>query len=99
MFAHFGQKWDKLFRGPMWSYDGETSDEDEMSSIGDTATTEIQEAEVPVASKHLLSQTATLILQEAEVHVASEDLLTQAASPRYTRQRSICTDQWPLRTC
>lgn len=34
MFAHFGHKWDKLFRGPMWSYDGGMSDEDDMSSIG-----------------------------------------------------------------
>ena len=81
MFAHFGHKYDKLFRGPMWSYDGETSDEDEMSSIGDAATPEIQEAELPVASKDMLSQAATPILQEAEVHVASEDLLMQAASP------------------
>jgi hypothetical protein len=34
MVAHFGHKWDKLFRGPMWSYDGESSgDESEQSSI------------------------------------------------------------------
>ena len=97
MFAHFGHKWDKLFRGPMWSYDGETSDEDDMSSIGDAATPEIQEAEVPVASKDLLSQAATPILQEAEVHVASEDLLTQAASPEVQEtevhmHRSVATE-------
>ena len=28
MFAHFGHKWDKLYRGPMWSYDGDSSDEE-----------------------------------------------------------------------
>ena len=27
-FAHFGHKWDRLFRGPMWSYDGESSDDE-----------------------------------------------------------------------
>lgn len=28
MFAHFGHKWDRLFCGPMWSYEGESSDEE-----------------------------------------------------------------------
>ena len=28
MFAHFGHKWDKLYQGPMWSYDGDSSDEE-----------------------------------------------------------------------
>ena len=28
MFAHFGHKWDKLYCGPMWSYDGDSSDEE-----------------------------------------------------------------------
>ena len=81
MFAHYGHKWDKLFRGPMWSYDGETSDEDDMSSVGDTATPKEQEAEVPVASEDLLMQAATPEVQETEVPVASVDLLMQAATP------------------
>ena len=28
MFAHFGHKWDKLYQGPMWSYYGDSSDEE-----------------------------------------------------------------------
>lgn len=28
MFAHFGHKWDRLFCGPIWSYEGESSDEE-----------------------------------------------------------------------
>lgn len=29
MFSHFGHKWDKLFRGPMWSYDGDSDNEND----------------------------------------------------------------------
>lgn len=43
MFAHFGHKWDRLFRGLMWSYDGETSeDEDEKLSTGDSVTSDVE---------------------------------------------------------
>lgn len=39
LFAHFDHKWDRLFRRPMWGYDGETSEEEEVaSSTGDPVT-------------------------------------------------------------
>ena len=41
MFSHFGHKWDRLFRGPMWSYDGGTSEEEELSA-GDSVTSDVE---------------------------------------------------------
>lgn len=49
MFAHFGHKWDKLHRGPMWSFDGESDDdqstvEDQKMENGDILSQAITES-------------------------------------------------------
>lgn len=72
LFAHFGHKWDKLFRGSMWSYDGESSEDE---------TTEPQ-AEIPTEDLLALVviETAGLAEPMSEVHAdANEDV--PAASP------------------
>ena len=99
MFAHFGHKWDKLFRGAMWSYDGETSDEDDMSSIGDAAAPEIQRQRYLWLAKTCFHKQQHPYYRRQKSMWPVKTCLRKQQAPRYRRQRSICTDQWPLKTC
>ena len=70
-FAHFGHKCDRLFRGPMWSYDGATAEEeDDKSSTGDPATSHVKAG---VSNEDLLSQAVNMTEVLAELITGVDD--------------------------
>ncbi|XP_073247312.1 uncharacterized protein [Porites lutea] len=85
MFAHFGHKWDKLYRGPMWSYDGDSSDE---------------EGDVPPFLEPQISQSLhNVITQESEEPTSTSfnrpfdemgDLLSQAVRETEGLEELMC---------
>ena len=84
MFAHFGHKWDKLYRGPMWSYDGDSSDE---------------EGDVPLTEPQTSQSLDNVVTQDSEEPTSAcsnrpfdgmDDLLSQAVRETEGLEELMC---------